>query len=118
MKQILLPGQVSSIIFGFFVILAVASRPVAAATDFPALAPTTANPTIQIYSSLDENVSKPLIAAYQQNNPGIAVRYFDLQSLDIGAAAGETHDATISIDMRDTILRSQLAPDAKITTNR
>ena len=41
----------------------------------------------------------------------------DLQALGLRDSGAETPDATISVDMRDTILRSQHAPGGKITTN-
>jgi chromosome segregation ATPase len=42
----------------------------------------------------------------------------DLQALGLGDTGEKPLDATISVDMRDTILRSQQAPGGKITTNR
>jgi iron(III) transport system substrate-binding protein len=39
--------------------------------------------TVKVYSSLDEEVSKPLIAAFQKKYPNTAVSYEDLQSLEI-----------------------------------
>ena len=57
------------------------------ATLFPALFPTLNGEekleTVKVYSSLDEEVSKPLIAAFQREYPNTAVLYEDLQSLDI-----------------------------------
>ena len=54
----------------------------AAQTIFPAVN-TTAPRVLTVYSSLDENVSKPLISAFQRENPSVEVHYHDLQSLDI-----------------------------------
>lgn len=42
----------------------------------------------------------------------------DLQSIGFADNGDESYEATISLDMRETILKSQLAPGAKITTNR
>ena len=53
------------------------------ATLFPALNGEDRLETVKVYSSLDEEVSKPLIAAFQKEHPNIAVLYDDLQSLDI-----------------------------------
>ncbi len=51
-------------------------------TVFPAL--NSPNPRIlTVYSSLDEDVSKPLIAAFQSQNRDVEIHYHDLQSLDI-----------------------------------
>ncbi len=55
----------------------------AAATLFPALEDEGAARTLTVYSSLDEDVSRPLIRAFQVANPDIAVSYHDLQSLEI-----------------------------------
>lgn len=39
--------------------------------------------TLTIYSSLDENLSQPLLEAYQDKNPNIRIHFHDLQSLEI-----------------------------------
>lgn len=54
-----------------------------AATLFPAKGAEDTARTLTVYSSLDEDVSRPLIAAFQAANPRIAISYSDLQSLDI-----------------------------------
>ena len=55
----------------------------AAGTDFPALNGDRDAAVLKIYSSLDEDVSEPLIAAFQRRFQSIAVQYHDLQSLEI-----------------------------------
>lgn len=50
---------------------------------FPPVGGTGPVRTLTVYSTLDERVSRPLIDAFQQANPGIAVSYEDLQSLEI-----------------------------------
>jgi iron(III) transport system substrate-binding protein len=40
-------------------------------------------PVVRVYSSLDANISQPLVAAFQDMHPGIAVEYSELQTLDI-----------------------------------
>lgn len=54
-----------------------------AQTLFPAVNETENNQILTVYSSLDEDASKPLIAEFQRLNPNIAISYEDLQSLDI-----------------------------------
>ena len=78
----------------------------AAATLFSALEDEGAARTLTVYSSLDEDVSRPLIRAFQVANPDIAVSYHDLQSLEIYErviretdAGDETADLVISSAM-------------------
>lgn len=52
-------------------------------TVFPALNGEGNSQLLKVYSALDEDASKPLIAAFQKENPNVIVRYDDLQSLDI-----------------------------------
>ncbi|MBL1406581.1 MAG: iron ABC transporter [Hyphomicrobiales bacterium] len=54
-----------------------------AETLFPALNGEGDSRFLKVYSSLDEDASKPLIAAFQKENPDVSVRYNDLQSLEI-----------------------------------
>ena len=54
-----------------------------AQTLFPAINEGANVQTLKVYSSLDEDASKPLIAAFQKQNPNIAIVYEDMQSLDI-----------------------------------
>lgn len=61
----------------------IATPALAQVTTYPAL---NGNPTaraVTVYSSLDEPLAQPMIAAFQQANPEIAVVYEDLQTLDI-----------------------------------
>lgn len=60
-----------------------ACAPAAAQTLFPAFNEGPNVQTLVVYSSLDEDASKPLIAAFQEQNPSVAILYEDLQSLDI-----------------------------------
>lgn len=57
--------------------------PALAQTEFAPPDGAAAERTLTVYSTLDETVSLPLIRAFQEANPGVAVRYEDLQSLEI-----------------------------------
>ena len=50
-------------------------------TTYPA--PSTETGTLSVYSSLDDALAAPLIAAYQSRNPGIAVRYENLLTTEL-----------------------------------
>lgn len=39
--------------------------------------------TLTIYSTLDEDVSRPLLEAFQHRNREVEIRFFDLQSIDL-----------------------------------
>ncbi|MEX3006842.1 ABC transporter substrate-binding protein [Hoeflea sp. TYP-13] len=67
--------------FLLFVLLMIA--PARAATVFPPFDGEAAERTLTVYSTLDETVARPLITAFQQAHPGVAVSYEDLQSLEI-----------------------------------
>jgi len=55
---------------------------------------------LTVYSSLDENVSKPLIAAFQSQNRDVEVHYHDLQSLDIyERVITETDSGSVTADL-------------------
>ncbi|MCY6382554.1 ABC transporter substrate-binding protein [Hoeflea prorocentri] len=75
------------------------------ATYFPPVGENGPVRTLNVYSTLDETVSRPLIDAFQKANPGIAVSYEDLQSLDIyerilrETDEGQTADLVISSAM-------------------
>lgn len=56
---------------------------VKAETLFPAINGAQNSDVMKVYSALDEEASKPLIAAFQKENPNVGVIYEDLQSLDI-----------------------------------
>jgi iron(III) transport system substrate-binding protein len=71
---------------------------------FPA--PGEARDTVTIYSTLDERLAIPLVAAFQRDNPGTTVAYEDLLAADIharilteSAAGGPTADLVISTGM-------------------
>ena len=71
--------------------------------------------TVNVYSSLDEDISGPLIAAFQAANPDIAVRYDELETVDLfdriikeTDAGGTTGDVAISSAMD---LQMKLAND-------
>jgi len=70
---------------------------------------------LTIYSSLDEDVSRPLLAAFQSLNPTVEIHYHDLQSLEIYQrtieetnSGGKTADLLISSAMD---LQMKLAND-------
>lgn len=67
----------------FLMLLMAGPASAVAATLFPAIGEEETARTLTVYSSLDEDVSRPLIAAFQAANPEIAISYEDLQSLDI-----------------------------------
>lgn len=58
-------------------------QPSYAQTLFPAVNKSNDNQVLKVYSSLDEDASKPLIAEFQKLNPNISIAYEDLQSLEI-----------------------------------
>jgi iron(III) transport system substrate-binding protein len=71
---------------------------------FPA--PGEARESVTIYSTLDERLAIPLVAAFQQENPGVTIAYEDLLAADIHArilsetaAGGPTADLVISTGM-------------------
>lgn len=55
----------------------------AGATTFPALSGSVDARTLVVYSSLDEPVAEPMIAAFQKAHPDIAVRYEDMLTGEI-----------------------------------
>lgn len=60
----------------------VSAQPVISQTVLPAITPEGSR-VLTLYSSLDEDVSMPLLAAFQKQKPGVEIHYYDLQSLDI-----------------------------------
>ncbi|CAI2931319.1 ABC-type thiamine transport system, periplasmic component [Aminobacter niigataensis] len=67
-----------------FTVLACLSSPAwAEVTVFPALNGAANARTLVVYSSLDAPLAKPMIEGFQKANPGVAVRYEDLQTVDI-----------------------------------
>ena len=88
---------------------------------FPASDGSTAE--LVIYSSLDERLAEPLIAAFQAENPGIAVRYEDLLTAEIAArvvaetdAGGVTADFVFSsaMDMQVKLANDGYAQPARV----
>ncbi|MCV6576626.1 MAG: ABC transporter substrate-binding protein [Cohaesibacter sp.] len=86
-----------------------------AKTLFEAREPGDNSQTLTIYSSLDTHLSKPLIEAFQKNNPRIAIVYEDLQTQDVyerivheSDKTGATADLTLSSAMD---LQMKLAND-------
>ena len=72
----------------------------AAETVFPPLDGEAAVRMLTVYSTLDETVSLPLIRGFQKANPGVAVRYEDLQSLEIyERVIRETDDGAETADL-------------------
>ncbi|MEM6460555.1 MAG: ABC transporter substrate-binding protein [Pseudomonadota bacterium] len=71
-----------------------------AATLFPPTGGSADARTLTVYSTLDETVSTPLIRAFQSANPDVAVRYEDLQSLEIyGRVIRETDERSQTADL-------------------
>ena len=75
-------------------------------TVFPVLDGAPDARTVTVYSSLDEPLARPMIAAFQAANPDIAVAYEDLQTVDIydrvvaeTDAGGATADFAFSSSM-------------------
>jgi len=52
-------------------------------TLYPAVSGDAAARTVVVYSSLDEPLAKPMIEAFQKANPGVAVSYEDMQTVEI-----------------------------------
>ena len=82
---------------------------------YPARSGDAAARTVNVYSTLDEDISGPLIAAFQAANPDLAVRYEELQTVDVfdriikeTDAGGTTGDVAISSGMD---LQMKLAND-------
>lgn len=75
-------------------------------TLYPAIDGTAGARTVTVYSSLDEPLAQPMIAAFQKANPDIAVAYEDMQTVDIHDrvvaetdAGGTTADFAFSSSM-------------------
>jgi len=75
-------------------------------TVYPAIGRDAGARTVTVYSSLDEPLARPMIAAFQQANPDVAVAYEDLQTVDIydrvvaeTEAGGPTADFAFSSSM-------------------
>lgn len=64
-------------------VVLLASPAMAQVTTYPALDTSAGFRTITVYSSLDEPLAQPMIAAFQAAHPDIAVAYEDLQTVDI-----------------------------------
>ena len=79
-------------LFAFIVALASLSSFSAAQTLFPALSSENTK-SLTIYSSLDEDVSKPLLEAYQKLRPSVEIYYHDLQTLEIYERTIEESDS-------------------------
>jgi len=67
----------------FILIIACCTPALAAPTFFAAPNGDAEARTLMVYSSLDEPLARPMIAAFQRANPGVAVLYKDLQTADI-----------------------------------
>ncbi len=75
-------------------------------TLFPALDPANETGTVTIYSSLDTNLSMPLLEAFRAANPDIAISYVEMLTQDVyervtteSDRSGATADLTISSAM-------------------
>ncbi|MEP0942977.1 MAG: ABC transporter substrate-binding protein [Rhizobiaceae bacterium] len=83
-------------------------------TVFPAKS-TGAAETLTIYSSLDEGVARPLMAAFQQRYPNVEVQYYDLQSLEIyERVIDESDDQGATADL---LLSSAMDLQVKLTND-
>ena len=92
------------------VLLLLAIRPVVAeVVTFAAPAPDGEARQVVVYSSLDIPLARPLIEAFQRENPAVAVRYEDLLTGEIAdrvmaeSAAGKTADLVFSSAMDVTV---------------
>lgn len=88
---------------------------------FPA--PEEARDTVTIYSTLDERLAIPLVAAFQRDNPGTTIAYEDLLAADIHARilsetaeGGPTADLVIStgMDLQVKLANDGLAQSVEI----
>ena len=80
--------------FVVFLLSALAAPGAACAEVFLFAAPSVPQTAeLRIYSSLDEPLAAPLIAAFQARNPGVAVRYEDLLTGEITARVRRETDA-------------------------
>ena len=68
-----------------------------------------------IYSSLDERLAAPLVAAFQGTNPTVAVRYHDLLSGDIAARVVAETDA--GLPTADFVLSSAMDLQMKLAND-
>ena len=68
----------------FLALLALFASPaLAQVTLYPAAPGEAEARTVMVYSSLDEPLARPMIEAFQRNNPEITVSYEDMQTVDI-----------------------------------
>lgn len=73
--------------------LLLAKTPVSAESIFfPAKSDAAGNQTLTIYGALDEDIARPLIERYQEENPAIAVDYSELQTQEIYARVIDESD--------------------------
>ncbi|WP_245417988.1 ABC transporter substrate-binding protein [Cohaesibacter celericrescens] len=84
-------------------------------TLFPAKQPELGGPVLTVYSSLDRELSRPLVDAFQTANPTVALRYEEMQTQDVYERtieetdqSGKTADIIISSAMD---LQMKLAND-------
>ncbi len=87
-------------------LLSLATPALGQVTLYPAIGRDAGARTVTVYSSLDEPLARPMIAAFQQANPDVAVAYEDLQTVDIydrvvaeTDAGGPTADFAFSSSM-------------------
>ena len=90
----------------FLCLLALLARPALGEVVTHAAPDGSAGRQLVIYSTLDNRLAAPLIAAFQANHPDVAVRYEDLLAADIAArviaetdAGGTTADFLFSSGM-------------------
>jgi iron(III) transport system substrate-binding protein len=76
------------------IILALLTSPaMAQSTTYPAVDGNAKSRAVTVYSSLDEALARPMIAAFQAANPDVAVVYEDLQTVDIYDRVAKETDA-------------------------
>jgi iron(III) transport system substrate-binding protein len=78
-------------------------------------APGTETATLRIYSTLDQPLAAPLIAAFQAENPGISVVYEDLLAADI--ATRVTHETDAGLPTADFVFSSGMDLQVKLAND-
>lgn len=104
------------------VMLATSSPALADVTLYPAPSGRVSAPELVVYSSLDEPLARPMIAAFQKSNPDVAVRYEDMLTGEIhDRIVNETDDSRQTADFAFSSamdLQVKLANDGYAQTSR
>lgn len=105
-------------------LLLIATPALAQVKDYPALNGDPDARTVTVYSSLDEPLARPMIAAFQAANRDLAVTYEDLQTVDIydrvvreTDAGGRTADFAFSssMDLQVKLANDGYAQESNLT---